>query len=110
MKFRDKTIRKTGEARISSWITTLITVGTAAVQLPTSNLTDRDGVIVQNIHATNKLFVGPTNAVTTDSGAAPGFLLQARESLRLDCPDSVNVFGIADAISTKVVVIEYKLG
>lgn len=109
MKFRDKLARKTGEARISSWITTKITVGATATQLPATNLTGRDGVIIQNLHTSNKLFVGPANTVTIDTGATPGYLLEYKESLRLDCPDDVNAFGIANAAGTVVVVLEFKL-
>ena len=60
----------------------------------------RDTVLIQNVHASNVLYIGPSNAVTT----ANGFKLLAGESIELSAVGAV--FGIASAAGTDVRYLE----
>lgn len=84
-------------------VTADITVGTSHVALPTSNLTNRDGIILQNKSASNKLFIKDAiNVSSTD-----GFQLDAGESIDLPIGDETVLYGEADGAGTNVCVLEY---
>lgn len=79
------------------------TVGTAAVRVsPSSGPTNTYSIIIENTHATNLLYVGNSNSVTSSSY---GVLLAAGASTTLnDLNPADQVWVIASAASTLVAV------
>lgn len=76
-----------------------VAVGTSAVQLAAGR-TQREILTVQNVHATQILYIGPsTVATTTGLKVAPGglFTFESYEG---------PVYGIADGAATDVRVLE----
>lgn len=74
-------------------------IGTSAAQI-VSGRSQRDGLVVQNLHATNNLYVGDST-VTTSTGVK----VVAGGSITVD-ELSGPLYGIADGASTDVRVME----
>lgn len=68
-------------------------IGTTAV-LITAARNARDAVLVQNLHASNDLYVGPDSSVTSSNGIK----IAAGESISV--PSRGDVYGIGSAAST----------
>lgn len=73
-----------------------VAVGAAAVLIRAGN-PQRRSVVVQNVHATQVLYVGDDSSVTT----AAGLRLNASESIRIDDYNGP-VYGIASGAATDV--------
>lgn len=77
-----------------------VTVGGTAVSLVDATPVRRS-VLIQNVHATNNLFIGPTNGVLTTTG------IQVRSNESIELTDyNGALFGIASAASTDVRILE----
>lgn len=82
---------------------TLVTVGTSAVALPTTALAGRTRMIIQNI-SNNKIWVGPSGVTT--SGSTSGILIGKGNSLALEAGQNVTYYAIAGGAGNDVVVFE----
>jgi hypothetical protein len=80
-------------------VNSTVSVGATAVQL-VDGTTLRKAVIIQNVHATQILFIGGDANVTTANGLRIG----VNESVQIDRPDPV--YGIASGAATDVRVFE----
>lgn len=76
-----------------------VAVGTTAVQL-VGGRSGRDTLIVQNIHATQILYVGPSGVSTAD-----GLKVAAGQTLPLDNLNGP-LYGIASGAGTDVRILE----
>ena len=86
-----------------TWATAQTTVGTSAVQLAPSALASRKSVAVRALAANSgKVYVGPTNAVTTSTG----YELSAGDAVTIDLDASANVFAIGSASGQTVAILE----
>jgi len=90
---------------ISGRITqTVISVGTTAVQIPTTNLHLRRIIIVTNF-STNTIYIG--NSSVSNSGANRGFPLPNQfDNVRIELSEDVNLFAVSSAASSDVGVVE----
>jgi hypothetical protein len=76
-----------------------VTIGTSAALIKGST-SGRESIVIQNVHASNDLYVGPSG-VTTSSGVK----VPAGQSITFD--DYIGpVYGIASAASTDVRYLE----
>jgi len=75
---------------------------TTSAQLLVAARSFRDAVIIQNVHASNDLYVGPNASVVAGSAgtANSGIKVAAGESIQI--PTRGDVYGIASAASTDV--------
>lgn len=76
-----------------------VTIGTTAA-LILQGAALRSHLVIQNTHASNDLFIGGSDAVTT-SGATSGIKVPAGESFTLD-GFTGSLFGIGSAAGTTV--------
>lgn len=81
----------------------VVTVGTTAVALPTTALSNRKSMMIQMLSG-GQLYVG--SATVTSSGATRGIRLGQGGFVNLDVGPSVSVYGIADAAGKDVAVLE----
>lgn len=72
-----------------------VSIGTSAV-LVVDARSRRDDVIIQNVHASNVLYLGPNSTVATSTGIK----LAAGESVSV--PSRGSIYGIASGASTDV--------
>lgn len=71
-------------------------VGTSASQIVASR-SSRNGLVVQNIHASNDLYIGSDSSVTTSTG------VKVPAGASIEFPEYVGaVYGIASGSSTTV--------
>lgn len=82
----------------------IVTVGTTAVALPTTPLTNRTGLFVQMM-SSGQLYLG--SATVTNSGATRGLQLGNGGYVALEAGPSNAVFGIANAAGKEVAVWEF---
>ena len=82
----------------------VVTVGTTAVALPTTPLTDRISMFVQMLSG-GSLYLG--SATVANSGAARGLQIGQGGYVNLDVGPSNAVYGIANAAGKEVVVWEF---
>lgn len=82
----------------------VVTVGTTAVALPTTPLTDRTSMFVQMLSG-GSLYLG--SATVTNTGATRGLLLGTGGFVALEAGPSQAVYGIANAAGKEVVVWEF---
>jgi hypothetical protein len=97
-----------GELRVinkaeTSILQQIVTVGTTAVALPTTALTNRKSMMVQMLSG-GQLYVG--SATVTNTGATRGIRLGQGGFVNLDVGPTVTVYGIADAAGKDVAVLE----
>ena len=97
-----------GELRVinkaeTSILQQIVTVGTTAVALPTTALTNRKSMMIQMLSG-GQLYVG--SATVTSSGATRGIRLGNGGFVNLDVGPTVSVYGIADAAGKDVAVLE----
>src|SRR5512139_1700575 len=89
-----------------SILQTVVTVGTTAVTLPASALSNRRTLLVQaDMANTAYIFIG-SSTVTADSASTGGFQLSAGQSLSIDVANGLAVYGRSTAASQLVRVIE----
>jgi hypothetical protein len=87
---------------------TTLTVGTTAVKLPTTALTNRNAIAIHNKSSSFTLYVGPST-VTADSvtGTTSGWEVTADSFVQLDITDAVEIYGrCASGESAQVKVME----
>jgi hypothetical protein len=82
---------------------TRVTVGATAVALPTTALSGRTRMTIQNISA-NSVWVGP--AAVTTSGSTTGLLLGKGNSLSIEAGQGVVYYAIAVGAGNDVIVFE----
>lgn len=82
----------------------IVTVGTSAVALPTTPLTNRASMFIQMLSA-GQLYLG--SATVTNSGATRGLQLGNGGYVALDAGPANLVYGIANAAAKDVVVWEF---
>lgn len=82
----------------------VVTVGTTAVALPTTPLTNRTAMMVQLLSA-GSLFLG--SATVANAGAARGFMLGNGGYASLDVGPNNAVYGICNAAAKDVLVWEF---
>lgn len=85
-----------------------VTVGTTAVQLLANNPGRRRALVIQNVHASNDLYLGlgaSANTVTTSNGIR----IKAGETYSDGEPNCYSgpIYGIASGASTDVRVLEF---
>jgi hypothetical protein len=78
----------------SDWSVAQATVGTTAVQLVPSSLTDRNGVVIKNWSETQTLYLANSLALCT-SGV--GYPLAPRDGFALDIAAGASIWAIASA-------------
>ena len=79
-----------------------LTVGTTAIKLPTSALSDRIGlVIVNNSTSGQILYIGDATVTT-----ANGIPLYPRQSIPIAIEDDVEVYGISSAADADIRILE----
>lgn len=78
-------------------------IGTSAAPLPTTALKHRRAIIIQNVHASNKLYVGHTSTIDTLSG----FRLEPGDVLTIPMIEDFVVYTIANVTDTDVRIIEF---
>ena len=77
-----------------------VTVGTSAVQLPSTN--DEVGVTIKALAAnTGKIYIGTSNAVTT----ATGFELTAGQQINSQLVNANTLYAISDTAAQKICYI-----
>lgn len=77
------------------------TIGTSAVALPGTPLTNRNSLIIQNISTTDRIYIGNNNV--TASGANQGWILEPDSFFSLDITDSIQIYAIASTtVSVKI--------
>lgn len=87
-------------------LATVVSVGTSAVPLPASALSNRRTIIVQADSAnTASIYIGGS-AVTADAASTGGLVLDKGESLALDAASGDIVYAIGGASSQKVRCLE----
>ena len=77
-----------------------VTVGTGAVALPTTALSGRMRLVVQNL-GSKAIFIGPSGVTTTS-----GMQVSAGSTLVVELGDAVNLYGISTAAGQNVRVFE----
>jgi hypothetical protein len=87
----------------SSILQQIVTVGTTAVALPTTALTNRKNLMVQMLSG-GQLYIG--SATVTNSGSTRGVKLGEGGFVTLDVGPTVSVYGIANAAGKDVAVLE----
>ncbi len=99
---------KVGELRVANKAETailqqVVTVGTTAVPLPATPLAARKNVMIQMLSG-GELYIG--SATVTNSGATRGPQLGRGGFVTLDVSDDIDVYGIANAASKDVAILE----
>ena len=79
-----------------------VTVGNTATLIPSTPLTNRAFILIQN-EGTNPIYIGASTVAV--SGADKGFSIYPRGALRIDIEDDVDIYGIA-ASNTDIVILE----
>jgi hypothetical protein len=88
---------------LTSFQTSQYTVGTSAVQLAPTPLTNRSSLSVKAVlTGTNLVYVGNSNAVTSSTG----YVLFNGDSLQLDLTPAQQIWAIASAASQTVFLLE----
>lgn len=100
----DKGAVFTKSAANKSNLQQVITVGTSAVALPTTPLTDRNSIFVQML-SSGQLYVG--SATVTNAGATRGLMLGNGGFVNVDAGPGNAVYGIANAAGKEVAVWEF---
>jgi len=85
-----------------SGLVTAITLGGTAVQLPSTPLKYRRAISICNNSATDNIYFGFDSSVTTGLG----WPIPAKGTVSLDINGDVHVWGISDAASTDVRILE----
>lgn len=89
------------------WKVTTVSVGTTAVAIPTTSLTDRNTLIIWNKDNAATLYIGPANTVTADDAATTGgWEILPREMLNIDITDSIQVYAIVASGTVTVKILE----
>ena len=79
-----------------------ITVGTSAVKLPTSALSNRINIlIVNNSTGGQILYLGDSTVTTND-----GIPLYPRQSIPITIEDSIDIYGVASAAGANIRILE----
>lgn len=91
------------DAPNSSVDSTRVTVGATAVALPTTALSNRKRVMVQNI-SSNDVWIGPSDVTT--SGATTGLKVSKGATLEIPAGAGVALYGIAAGAGNDVIVFE----
>lgn len=82
--------------------TTIVSVTTTAIALPTIPLANRTSIIIQNNSKTIAVTIGFTNGITATTGP----VLKAGGQLVLEVDASVSVYGITSSGSSSLAIIE----
>jgi len=91
--------------QFQSVLQTVTTVGTNATKVPASALAYRKAIIIQNVHASNIVYIG-SSTVTADTAATGGFQLGPLDAVAITLDGSVDMYAIASGANTPVVTIE----
>ena len=86
---------------------TTMDIGTTAVQLPSSPLSERNALSIHNTSTTDILYIGFDNTVTADSvvGNTSGRQVGAGQIINFDVTDAVAIWAIA-ATTIRVQIME----
>lgn len=85
-----------------SGLVTAVTLGTSAVQLPTTPLKYRRAISICNNSSTAVVYIGFDPNVTTGTG----WPLAAKATISLDINGQVLIYGVASVASTDVRILE----
>jgi len=102
----------TGTVQISGLSTagrnTTLSVGTTAIPLPATPLTDRNALSIRNLDLVSNLFIGFADTVTatTTVGTLSGWIVGPNETYNVDIQDDIIIFGIIASGTIKVQVQE----
>lgn len=77
----------------SNWTVEQTDIGTTAMLLVSSSLTDRNGLVIKNWSAGTTVYIAPTEA---DASLIKGYPLAPRDALALDIAAGASVWAIAD--------------
>lgn len=99
-----------GDKAASAWSVKNVSVSTTTVTaIPTTALTGRSKIIVQNLDSAFDLYIGTSTSMTTSNGFV---VTKASSTLELPVPQGLAVYGIGQANGTSanidVRIIEYK--
>jgi len=88
---------------------TTLSVGTTAVAIPASALTDRNSMLIRNLDATVDLYIGFDTGVTATQtvGTTSGWLVGPNETYNVDIKDDILIYGIVASGSILVQVQEF---
>ena len=79
-----------------------VTVGTSAIKIPTSPLSNRVSILIVNSSTSGQIVYIGDATVTS----ANGFPLRVNASLKVEIEDSVDIYGISSAASADLRIIE----
>lgn len=85
---------------------TTMTVGDVATPIPAVPLTGRNSLVVTNYHATEILYVGPSNVTANRVvGTTSGHEVNPGEGFNLDIQDDIILYGRAEAGETILIKV-----
>lgn len=79
-----------------------LTIGTSAVKIPTSALSDRINILIVNNSTSGQIFYIGDSTVTTANGVP----LYPRQSIPVLIEDNVIIYGIASAAGADIRILE----
>ena len=92
----------------TSWINTTLSIGTVATALPTSPLSNRNFVAVQNFDDLKTVYIGLSNVTAGRNigSTTDGWEIGPNETLNLDITDNITVYAIVSSGTATVKVME----
>ena len=85
---------------------TTTSVGTSATAIPVTAKTNRKGILVQNKHGVNVVYLGGSG-VTADDASTGGYELAPGDAVFLPLDGSVDLYAIASGATTAVGTMEF---
>ena len=79
---------------------TVLSVGTSAVKLPSTPLTNRNSISVYNKSLTATLYIGFDNSVTADDTSTGGWEIPPQNYFNTDITENVELWGISTTTIT----------
>ena len=101
--YRDGNNEIWGLAIRNSVLQQIVSVGNTATKLPTTPLTNRLNLIIQN-QGDQEVYIG--SATVTAAGAAAGYKLLPNAAFMFTVEDDVDIYGIVTAGTANVCVLE----
>lgn len=84
---------------------TVLSIGTSALPIPATSLTDRNTMAVHN-KGTSTLYLGDSSVTADDAATTGGWELPAGEKIFVDISDGIPLYGIRASLTEAVKVWE----
>ena len=92
--------------QFGSFTLTTTDVDTTAEKVPATALNYRRGILIQNNHGTNTVYIGPST-VTADTTSTGGYQLGPSDSVFMTLDGGTDVYAISSAADSPVCTIEF---